>query len=101
MENVKYFEVKNPKDYHVGKWLKRPRSKEILDARKVIVGRKIKIIIGVSTSFVNDIVKEYKKKKEGNKMYSIKREDLTDIANKFEISTSLIRVVLEGEELIK
>ncbi len=99
--NVKYFEVKDSRDYHIGRWLKKPSSKRGEEARKIIAGRGIKIVIGVSVNFVDIIVKSFNKLKISNVGYDIKRDDLIKMSVHYEISISLIKVILEGEGLLK
>ena len=95
---VEYFEIKDPKDFYIGRWLKKPNTKKLLESQKLIIIKGIKLTIGIDLKIINKILLLFNK-------YDIcvndTKRDLSKISCETELPVSLIKVVLQGKGVIE
>ncbi len=95
--NVEYFDI--TKDFWIARWLKKPRTKEILKSKKIIVSKGYIIKIGISVKVVNKVMTIYKNIEKYNRIEN--ENDLSVIALNMELPLPVVLLILKNKSLIK
>jgi len=99
MTDIQYFELK--KNFWIARWLKKPKKKDILASQKDIKENSRVITIGVSSSIIDKIIIEHKKKLLHTRgIHKIQNSDFDDVSTRLELPKALILLVLERKGFI-